>query len=182
MAAATNYDQSNNTVLQWAMFVGEGWAKLSFDRKSGQLTHTYNSDTGYYEVALNNLVFKGKSAAKTMTLGKLVSCCNLVVQVHDNNGIARVFGKEFYAGSWGSPVARGRVSRHLDTTGSFGSEDDRSRDEVDFTAIHACPPPYSTVSVADMELLLSSSEVGGNILGLAVNKVLGLSLTKVLGK
>ena len=154
MALPANYDDATYTILNWVMTGANQWAKFSFERKNGQLTSTYTIDNGYYEVQLLNLLFKGKTSARTISLGQLVSCCGLILQVHDNNSIARVIGKEYQSGGWVDPLERGRVIRHLDTTGAFGDADDRARDEVDFGAEHSNPLPYSSVDVATMDTLI----------------------------
>lgn len=153
MADVANYNDATYTILDWAMLGGGTWSKLQFERKNGQLTSTYTIDNGYYDVQLLNLLFKGKSSARTISLGQMVACCGLILQVHDNNGLARVIGKEFISGGWVDALDRAKVIRHLDTTGSFGNADDKARDEVDFGAEHANPLPYSSVTIATMDTI-----------------------------
>lgn len=151
MAAVTHYTDATYTVIDWALAGADTFAKFTFERKNGQLTSTYTIDNGYYDVQLLNLIFRGKSAARTISLGQLVSCCGLILQVHDNNSQARIIGKEYISGAWVDALDRGKIIRHLDTTGSFGNADDKARDEIDFGAEHANPLPYSTVSIATMD-------------------------------
>lgn len=154
MAEVANYDSATNTVLDWAMQSGKYWSKFTFHRKNGRLDALYTADNGYYEVQLLNLLFRGKTPTRTVSIGQLVACCGLILQVHDNNGLARVIGKEHVSGEWANPLARGKVSRHLDTTGTFGNADDRNRDELDFEAINSHPLPYSTLTLAEMDQLM----------------------------
>lgn len=153
MADVANYNDATYTILDWAMLGGGTWSKLQFERKNGQLISTYTLDNGFYDVQLLNLLFKGKSAARTISLGQMVACCGLILQVHDNNSLARVIGKEYISGGWVDALDRAKVIRHLDTTGSFGNADDKARDEVDFGAEHAYPLPYSSVTIATMDTI-----------------------------
>lgn len=182
MALSANYTSATNTIIDWAMFAGQYWAKFVFNRKTGRLDSTYTNETGYYDVQLLDVAFKGKTSARTISLGKLIGCCGLILQVFDNNNVSRVIGKEFVSGSWVNAISRGRVSRHLDTTGTFGAADDKSRDVVDFMASHSNPLAYSTVSIADMESLGEPQTSMSMLLGLTTTKILGLTTTKVLGK
>lgn len=153
MALVANYDDATYTILDWVMESGGTWSEFTFERKNGRLDATYTADTDYYDVQLLNLLFKGKSAARTISLGQLIGCCGLILQVHDNNDIARVIGKEYISGAWVDALERGKVIRHLDTTGVFGAADDKNRDELDLGAQHSNPLPYSSVTIADMQAL-----------------------------
>lgn len=157
MATAPYYTSATNTVIDWAMNAGKYWAKFTFNRKTGRLDALYTNDNGYYEVQLLNLLFRGKSASRSISLGQLVGCCGIVLQVFDNNDMGRVIGKEFVSGEWVNPLSRGKVSRHLDTTGTYGNADDRNRDELDFEAINSHPLPYSTVTIIEMDALLETA-------------------------
>lgn len=150
MALEANYDDATKTILNWVMNGGATFKKLSFERKNGRLDALYTGDNGFYEVSLLNLVFKGHSAAKTLSLAKAVSCCKIVAQVFDNNGNARVIGKEFVQGAWIDALTPCKITRHLDTTGGFGNADDKNRDEFDITGEQSYPPVYSTVTLAEL--------------------------------
>lgn len=163
MADSANYTSATNTVIDWAMNAGKYWAKFTFYRKNGRLDSLYTVDNGYYEVQLLNLLFKGKSATRTISLGQLIGCCGLILQVHDNNNLARVIGKEFISGEWVNPLARGKVGRHLDTSGAFGNRDDRNRDELDFQSINSHPLPYSTLTLSDMDALITPSNPSSQV-------------------
>lgn len=149
----TNWSDSGYSIQQWALDVGATFGKLEFEREQGRLDSLYTLDNGFYEVSLLNLVFRGHSTTKTVSLGKAVNCCNLVCQIFDNNGKARVIGKEFINGAWVNPVRNAQISRHLDTHGAFGAQDDRARDELDLLARHSQPPVYSDVTQATMDSL-----------------------------
>lgn len=153
MADAANYTDATYTIIQWAMNGGGTWHRFNFERKNGRLDATYTSDNGFYDAQLNNLLFKGKSATRTISFGQLIACCGLTLQIHDNNGLARVMGKEFVSGAWVDPLEKAKVTRHFDTTGAFGNADDKNRDEVDFGAEHSNPLPYSAVTISAMDLI-----------------------------
>ena len=178
MALPANYTSATNTIINWVMNTGGFWAKFTFHRKTGRLDALYTIDNGYYEIQLNNLTFQGKESVRTISLGQLVGCCGLILHVHDNNGLARVIGKEYISGEWVNPLARGKVSRHLDTTGTFGDADDRSRDELDFTADNSCPPPYSTLTIADMDLL---TQTFSNVWALDAQNIWGIDAQNLWG-
>lgn len=153
MTGVLYYDDATHTILDWATVGGASFAEFTFERKSGRLDSTYTADNGFYEVALLNLLFSGKSASRSITLGQLIGCCGLILQIHDNNSLARVIGKEYISGGWVNALERGRVIRHLDTTGAFGSADDKNRDEMDFGAQHLNPLPYASLTVAEMRAI-----------------------------
>ena len=153
MALVGNYTDATHTITNWVMISGGTWSEFQFERINGRLDSTYTRENGYYDILLQNLIFKGKSAARSITLGKLKSCCGLIAQVHDNNSLARVFGREYISGAWVLPLVSGSVGRHLDTTGAFGNLEDRSRDEIDLTGRHINPMPFSTVTIATMKTL-----------------------------
>lgn len=152
MEGPTYYDDATFSVLQWAMEAGGNFYEFSFERRNGRLDATYTSADGFYAVELLNLLFKGHSASKSIAIGQAVNCCGLVAQVFDNNSLARVIGKE-YVGGWVDPLSKLRVSRHLDTHGGYGSEDDKARDEMDWSGQHSHPPAYSDVTLATMRTL-----------------------------
>lgn len=181
MNSPVNYDTATNTVLNWIMNTGQYWAKFLFNRKTGRLDATYTVDNGYYDVQLLNLLFKGKQATRTMSIGQLAACCNLIFQVHDNNSLSRVIGKEHIAGEWVNPLSKGALTRHLDTTGQFGNNDDKNRDETDFGANHSHPIPYSTVGINAMDLITASNAVATKVLGRSATEILGRSATEILG-
>lgn len=153
MALAANYDDATHTVTTWVMSGAGAWSEFTFEKKPSQLIGTYTSANGYYEVQLLNLLFNGKTAARSVIIGNLLACCNVVLQIHDSNGLARVVGAEYVEGAWTPSLKSGRVTRHLDTTGAFGTEDDRARDEIDFGAEHINPLPFSSVGIATMRTL-----------------------------
>jgi hypothetical protein len=153
MAEIANWDDANYTVLNWIMTGGGTWGEITFQRKNGRLDSLYTSDNGYYEVNLLNMILTGHTATRTVNLGSAISCCGIVAQVFDNNSSSRVIGKEFIDGAWVDPLDVCRISRHLDTTGGFGSLDDKSRDEFDLAAQHLKPPAYSSVTLTTMRTL-----------------------------
>lgn len=153
MEGGLYYDDATFSVIQWAMQGAGEFYEFSFERRNGRLDSTFTSADGFYTVELLNLLFKGHSATKTISLGQARNCCGLVGQVHDNNNLARVVGKEYISGAWIDPLTKLKVSRHLDTHGGFGAEDDTSRDELDLAAQHSHPPAYSTVTVTTMRTL-----------------------------
>jgi hypothetical protein len=149
MATATNYTDGTFSVQSWVLTTGS-WNEITFERENGRLDSLYTSGTNYYEVSLLNLLLKGHEKARTIAMGQAIPCCGIIAQVHDNNSKARIIGKEFINGAWVDPVRRLRITRHLDTTGAFGTEDDLARDEFDLTARHSKPLPYSDVDIATM--------------------------------
>ena len=150
MADSANWDDSNYSVTSWAFTGSGGWNEIQFERKNGRLDSEFTIGNRYYEVIIQNLLLKGHSAARTVSMGQAVPCCGIVAQIHDNNGKARVVGKEFLNGVWVDPVQKLRITRHLDTHGVFGAEDDGARDEFDLSAEHSAPLPYSDVDIATM--------------------------------
>lgn len=153
MALIANFDPATREILNWVTLGGASFGELTFERKNGRLDALYTSDNGYYEISLLNLLFKGHSAAKTLDIASAVGCCGIVAHVFDNNGLSRVFGKEWLGGAWVDPIEKTRISRHLDTTGGFGAADDKARDEFDLTAQHTYPPVYSTMSITDVRAI-----------------------------
>lgn len=153
MALVANYDDATHTILDWVLEVGGAFGELTFTRRNGRLDSLYTRDNGFYEVNLTNLIFQGHSASKTISLGQAIACCGIVAQIFDNNGLARVIGKEFVNGAWIDPVDNVALSRHLDTTGAFGAADDKARDEIDISGSHSYPPAYSSVDLATMRTL-----------------------------
>lgn len=146
------YTDASYTIIQWAMQGAGEFFEYSFERRNGRLDSVYTRDDGFYQVDVLNMLFKGHSATQTLAIGRTVTCCGIVLQVHDNNNLARILGKE-YSGGFVNPLEKGFVSRHLDTTGGFGAADDRARDEIDISAQHINPLPYSTVTVTTMRTL-----------------------------
>jgi len=152
MALGANYDDATFSVLNWIMLSGN-WAEITAVRKNGSLQSTYTVANDFYTVEMNNIILKGHTAARTIAIGQLIACCGLVMQYFDNNGIARVIGKEYINGAWVDAVDPVRIARHLESHGVFGSEDDRARDELDFAGEHSFPMPYSSVDLATMRTL-----------------------------
>ena len=150
MTGATYFDDTDNSVVQWAMEAAGTWNRLDFVRKQGRMDNLYTRENGYYEVQVLNMIFRGHSAANTYGLAQAAACCNLIAVVFDNNGLSRVIGKEYVDGTWISPLENCVISRHLDTTGGFGNLDDKARDEVDLFAEHNNPPAYNEVSLSAM--------------------------------
>lgn len=153
MALGANWDDANYSVLNWVMTGGGTWGEITFERKNGRLDALYTKENGFYEVSLLNMILSGHTKARTISLAQAISCCGIVAQIHDNNEGARVIGKEFISGAWVDPLERCRIARHLDTTGAFGAEDDKNRDEFDLSAQHTYAPPWSDVSITDMRAL-----------------------------
>lgn len=153
MALAANFDEPNNTILNWVITGGGTWGELQFERENGRLDALFTSDNDYYEVSLLNLLFSGHTTARTTSIGNAIACCNLILQVFDNNGSARIFGREHVGGAWVTPVRQAKIVRHLDTSGAFGSADDGSRDEFDIQGRHSYPISYSSVDYATMQTL-----------------------------
>jgi hypothetical protein len=180
MAGSGYYDTATNTILDWALNPGENFYRFTFERKSGRLDILYTQDTNLYEIQLNELIYKGKTAARTLTLAQLASCCGIILSVHANNETARVIGKEFIAGSWTDPLDRSEVSRYLDTTGAYGSRDDVNRDVTDFVASHSTPPSYSSLTITEMNEFADTAP-GARVFGFATNKVFGFATNKVFG-
>jgi len=152
--STVTWDDAGYAVTAWAMLAMATWNKIEFERTAGRLDALYTEENGYYEVSLLNLLFSGHSAARSVAIGQAIPVCNIVAQVFDNNGNARILGKEYDSGAWVNPLKNCRITRHLDTTGGFGAADDKARDEFDLTAQHLLPLPYSTVSLSTMETLL----------------------------
>jgi len=146
----STWDDASYSMTAWTLLNTSSWAEVTFERRNGRLDSLYTLDNGFYEVNLQNLLLKGHETQRTISLGQMLSCCGLIGQLHDNNGQARILGKEYISGGWVDPVDRLRISRHLDTHGAFGTADDTSRDEFDLSCNHSKPLPYSTVSLADM--------------------------------
>ena len=111
MAQTGNYDPATRTVKSWAM-LGGSWGELQFEALNGRLDALYTDDNGYYEVSLLNMLFEGKTKERTISIARAISCCGLLLQVHDNNDQARVFGKEPINGSWFNPLVKAKISRH----------------------------------------------------------------------
>lgn len=153
MNDGVHYDNATGVINQWVMLAGGTWHRVDFEALLGRLDATYTADNGYYETNLLNLTLSGHSAANTVALSNLINCCGLVFQIHDNNGLARVVGKELVNDSFINPLRLGEFSRHLDTTGAFGARDDFSRDEFDINALQRYAPLYSTVTTATMDTL-----------------------------
>lgn len=149
MALIANWDDANYEVDNFVYNGAVKFNELTFERRFGRLDALFTEDTDYYEVSLLNLLFLGKSSARTISLGNALSCCGILGVVFDNNSRARMFGKEFTDGAWINPLKRGKLSRHLDTTGSFGAADDKNRDEFDLTAQHSFPLPYVNITLSD---------------------------------
>lgn len=152
MAGALYYDDANFQVIDWAMEASGNFYEYNFYRKNGRLDATYTREDGYYSVDLLNLIFRGHSTTRTLGLGRTKNSCGVIMQVHDNNSLARVAGKE-YSGAWIDPLESMALSRHLDTHGGYGDIEDRARDEADFAGEHNDPLPYSTVSITAMQAL-----------------------------
>lgn len=154
MALATNYTDAIYTIDQWVMEAGGLWGELTFNAEQGRLDALYTVENGYYEINLQNLIFAGRQAAKSIALDNLIACCGLVAQIHSNDGKARMVGREFVSGAWVPSLRQIRVSRNLDTTGAFGDEEDKGRNEVDMAGRHRYAPAYSDVTIAEMRTML----------------------------
>lgn len=151
MALIANYTDGSYLITDWSMESGGFWSQIEFERENGRYNSEYTLANGFYDVLISNLLFKGHDTARSISLGKAVACCNLILQIYDNNETARVVGREFVSGAWVKPVRTARIARHLDTSGVFGSEDDVSRDEFDISARHANPLPYSDLTILEMQ-------------------------------
>lgn len=150
MALVANWDDATYSVKNWVLLGGATWGEISFTRRNGRLDALYTEANGYYEVNLLNMLLRGHSSSRSVSIGKAIGCCGLVLQVHDNNSKARVIGQEFVGGAWVDALKNGKISRHLDTTGAYGNEEDKARDEFDITAQHSFPLPYSDVTISTM--------------------------------
>ena len=153
MALGANWDDANYSILNWVFTGGGTFGEVTFQRKNGRLDALYTRENGFYEVSLLNMLLLGHDKARTVDLGRAISCCGIVAQIFDNNGMARVVGKEFIDGAWVDPLDNCTLGRHLDTSGQFGDLNDKSRDEFDLIAQHSKPLPYSDVDLATMRTL-----------------------------
>lgn len=153
MLLAANYNVATNSVLNWVILGGATWGEVTFQAKNGRLDGLFTSDNDYYEVTLPNLIIEGRDKARTLALANATTTCGILAQVFDNNGYARIIGKEHVNGAWVDPLENFKISRHLDTTGAFGAADDKTRDEFDMAAEHRYPFPYSDVDLATMRTL-----------------------------
>jgi hypothetical protein len=146
------YDDANYAIIQWALAGGGEFAEFQFERRNGRLDSNYTREDGFYTVDVTDLIFRGHSATKTVAIGNMIGCCGIVGQVHDNNALARVFGKE-YDTAFVNPLDKGVIQNHNDTHGGFGDEEDKSRDVISLRALHSNPIMYSTVSLTTMRTL-----------------------------
>lgn len=142
VASPTHWDGANQTLLQYIMVNSATFKKLTFERKQGSYDCTYTEDTDVYEIVVT-MVFEGKSAAIRNAFAKAVGCCKIVLHIFDNNCLERVIGVEWDGNTFEPQVKTLRVTRHLDSSGSFG--DSKARDELDLGGESLTPPIFATV-------------------------------------
>lgn len=141
---------SGRTVSAWAMESAGTWGEISAERENARVDFLFNEDNGFFEVTATGLVIRGQQEARTTALENMKQCCDLIIQVHFENGVTRVFGQDYKDGSWVEPVKGCHVNRWLATSGAFGTADDKVRDDFDILGRQSSPPVFSSVDIATM--------------------------------
>ena len=111
--------------------------KMTFDRKNAFYEFTYTEDAGVYEQAID-INFEGKSKTNVLAFSKLVSCCDLIMLIYDNNCQARLVGPEWDGTTFERQVKTLRVGTHTDRSGQFGQS--LAGDQVIFVGESTLPP------------------------------------------
>ena len=147
-ATKSSYVAATNILSAFTMVGAAVFKKLKFQKKSGTYNFEYTSDTDTYDLLIS-MVFEGKTAATGKAFCSLIACCQLVIVIIDNNCEGRVTGVEWNGTDFVEPIVDMKVTRHLDTSGEFGT--DKPRDEVDFGGESLCPPIFHDIDQSTFE-------------------------------
>jgi hypothetical protein len=134
------FDTATETILAYTMVGAAVWNKLTFDRKLGFYDFTYTEDDDVYQILLT-VTFEGKSKTNRNALANSIACCDIVLQLYDNNCLGRTVGVDWDGTSFEPQIKKLRITRHLDSSGQFG--DSKARDEVDIGGESLTPPLFS---------------------------------------
>ncbi len=140
--ALPTFDVPTQTVLGYIMIGNAKFNKLTFDRKSSFYNFTFTSDAELYSI-LMTIIFEGKSAANRQAFTNAVSCCDIVAHIFDNNCKERIIGVEYNGTSFEPQITKLRITRHLDSSGQFGT--DKARDELDLGGESLTTPLFANV-------------------------------------
>lgn len=141
---------SGRTVSAWTMQASGVWAEIYAERRNARVDFNFTSANGFYEVSAQNLLIRGQEEARTTALENMKSCCDIIVQAHFENGVIRVFGRDYKDGGWLEPVDGVEITSLLETSGVFGAEDDKVRSEFSLGGAQSTPPVYSSVDITTM--------------------------------
>jgi len=136
------FDTATQEILGYTMVGGAVFNKLTFERKQGLYDFTYTEDTGVYEQVVT-MIFEGKSVTLRNALVSTIGCCKIILHIFDNNCLERVVGVEWDGVTFEPQVKTLRITRHLDSSGEFGTAP--ARDELDIGGESLFAPIYAQV-------------------------------------
>lgn len=145
--SGSNFDTSTQLIKDYIMVSTAKFKKLSFERKQGAYNFTYTKDSDVY-TQLVTLIFEGKDNTVKNALTKAIGCCKIVFHIFDNNCIERILGVEWNGTTFDPQVVPLSITRHLDTSGEFGSS--KARDEIDLGGESLMAPLYGTVGESNI--------------------------------
>lgn len=146
LPANTDVDQC---IQNYAMTAdADPWYKIEFKRKTSSYTMTYNRENGYYEYSINiEIDSQTKETRNALTAAK--GCCNLVMQIYDNNCQSRFVGSDYSDGVYALPIDNFRIGEIIDRSGEFGG--DSPGNVLTFTGEFECSAQYTAIDQATFE-------------------------------
>ena len=148
-ATPAQFDQTNQTILDYAMVGGGVFTKVEFERKGAFYDFTYTQDQGFYE-NLISLLFRGKDITRRNSLQSAIACCNVVLHIYGNGGEQRVVGVDWDGVVFDNILEKMAVTRHLDSGGQLGTS--KGRDELDIGGQSFFAPIWATVDETTIPL------------------------------